>query len=279
MRRVRPVLVIAALLLALPAAVQAANPPRSVLFAVDADSGGLTPVHGAKHTYRLTLEGVDGRAVAFDDRPARSSRPIVLQRMIDKLFAHGQAPPNAAVNATLSDGRQALMPVELGAPRYSLKSRTLTFVVRALRYQGDARHKETVTLPRRFGATALFIDNCCTAPLDDIPVYVFNTSDQTIELGVNFGANTFIAGTGAFMGWGPTSNGGITFSPDGAGQGVLSYGNNYLTVQDGSQEQNLAVSVPSGTPVASLQLYLFYAPATGLWHYSLLNNGELIASG
>jgi hypothetical protein len=234
-------------------------------------------VSGKPRTYRLTLAGVDGRGLAFDDRPERSSRPIAMRFLLDKLFGHGQAPPNAAINATLRDGRQALMPVELGSPRYRPAARTLSFVVRELRYEGDPSARESVVLPRRFGATSLFIDDCCTAPSGESPVTVFNPGPDPLTVTVNFGQPFSVSGTGSSTGWSPgTPNAEPSFSQQ-PGQGVFGPGSNTVQVQSANgQAGTLDVVVPS-TAVDSLQLYLFGGP--GGWHWTLCDDGVAVASG
>lgn len=269
-------------LLAGPGAAAAAAEAETatVLFALDAREGSLTPVKGKKQTYDLTLRGVDGVALSFDDRPARHVGTIRLQRMLDELFANGQAPPNAAVNASVRGNQQALMGVQLRAPRYSRAKRTLRFrVLELIQKKGASKRDLTdVVLPRHFGRTALFIDDCCWAGQS---VTVFNTNSLSVSVQVNNGPPFGIEGTGPYVGWVPQapSSGGPSFSNSTPAPNLLAPGVNYVSVTPiGSvQPVTFPVVIPNSVQIISLQLYLFSTYNSVQW--TVCNNGQPIASG
>lgn len=266
-----------------PATAAQANGATSVLFALDAQDGSLVPVKGQRGTFTLTLRNVDSRALAFDDRPGRQVGTIRVQKMIDQLFVPGQAPPNAAVNADERGGGQALMGVQLGSPRYSARGRTLRFRVRQLiQTPGAARNSRVDTLlPRRFGSTALFIDDY-GQPGGAQPT-IFNTGQLALTVSVNNGSQFSIAGTGAFIGWTPQqpASGGPSWTPAGErAPNVLGPGLNWVTVTpEGSLRPfTMTVNIPSNVDFASLQLYLFVNPS-GDAQWTLMNSGEYVTSG
>jgi hypothetical protein len=266
-----------------PATAAEANDATSVLFALDAQEGSLVPVKGKGGTFTLTLRNVDSRALAFDDRPGRQVGTIRVQKMIDQLFVPGQAPPNAAVNADVRGGGQALMGVQLGSPRYSARGRTLRFRVRQLvQRPGAARDSRVDTvLPRRFGSTALFIDDY-GQPGGSQPT-IFNTGLLALTVSVNNGSQFSIAGTGAFIGWTPQqpTSGGPRWIPAGErAPNALSPGLNWVTVTpEGSVRPfTMTINIPSNVDFASLQLYLFVNPS-GDAAWTLMNNGEYVTSG
>ena len=266
-----------------PATAAQANGATSVLYALDAHDGSLVPVKGKRGTFTLTLRKVDSRALAFDDRPGRQVGTIRVQKMIDQLFVAGQAPPNAAVNADVPGGAQALMGVQLDSPRYSARAQTLRFRVRQLVQQPGAAHdsRTDTVLPRRFGSTALFIDDY-GQPGGAQPT-IFNTGELALTVSVNNGAEFSIAGTGSWIGWTPqqpTSGGpGWTAAGERA-PNVLGPGLNWVTVTpEGSLRPfTMAVNIPSNVEFASLQLYLFVNPS-GAAEWTLMNNGEYVTSG
>lgn len=261
------------------AAHAAETEATSVLFALDADEGSLVPVKGKKGTFTLTLRKVNARALAFDDRPGRNVGTIRVQKLIDELFVSGQAPPNAAVNAEV-DGDQALMGVQLNSPRYSARTRTLRFRARQLVQEPGAAPDSRVdtVLPRRFGHTALFIDNCCGAA--STGATVFNTSTLDMVVQINNGAQFGISGTGPFAGWTPQqpTSGGPTFNQAGPpAPGVLAPGVNYLTITPSGSVESLSfpIEIPQSVRFTSLQLYLsFNASGTVAW--TLTNNGTYV---
>jgi hypothetical protein len=265
-----------------PATAAQAQDATSVLFALDAQQGSLVPVKGKRGTFTLTLRDVDSRALAFDDRPGRQVGTVRVQKMIDGLFVPGQAPPNAAINAELRDGTQALMGVQLGSPRYSARADTLRFRVRQLDQRpGTAPGGRVDTvLPRRFGSTALFIDDY--GQRGGSEVTVFNTAQVGLSVSVNDGSPFSIGGTGPNNGWTPRqpTGGTPTFSPASPSQNVLGPGGNFILVtpEGSATPQGMQINVPAGINVVSLQLYLSISPS-GRPAWTLLNNGEYVASG
>jgi len=257
-------------------------PASSVLFALDAREGSLAPVKGKKQTYNLTLRGVDKIALSFDDRPGKTVGTIRVKSMIEKLFLKGQAPPNAAVNADVPGTKQALMGVRLGSPRYSSRTRTLRFRVQELIQRKGSRgerQRTDVVLPRRFGRTALFIDNCCGAAQ---AVTVFNTNVLGLTVQVNNGPQFSIAGTGAYSGWTPQAPtfGGPTFSNASPSPNTFGPGTNYVTMTPIGSVQPLSfpISIPASVQFTSLQLYIGFN-SNNVVQWTLFNNGQLVTSG
>lgn len=147
---------------AVTAPAHAASPRASLLFVQNADGGSLTPVKGRTGTYTLRLRGVDAHALYFSDRPERDTGVIAQPALLDRLFS-GSTPPNAAVEILGGTKRQDVMALELSQPRYERAKRTLTYRARSLKEvsNGLAHFDDRLdaTLPRRFGAVSLFIDN------------------------------------------------------------------------------------------------------------------------
>lgn len=165
-------LTLALLALASPAA-NAAQPlglpaDASVLFSLTADRGTLTPTK-SKGRFVLTLRAVDRRAVWFTDRPARKTGAIRAGTLFGAWARLGftSSAPNAVL--TVLGGRRSAdaVALELGTPRYDAKARTVRFAARALPGAtgglAHLRSKVDRAVPRRFGETALFIDDVDTA--------------------------------------------------------------------------------------------------------------------
>jgi hypothetical protein len=271
-----------ALLGALLVLLVIAGPARaepSVLFALDASRGTLVPASKAGQ-YELTLHGVSSPALFFQNRPGNEQGLISVPVMFRRLFAGGQSAPNAVINAVDRHGRQALMGVKLSPPRYDVRRHVLRVrVARLVQGAGAVRAggRTDVLLPRRFGDTAMFIDDCCArAAL----VSVFNPTQSTQAVQVNGGATFSIAPAGAYNGWAPyAASTPPAYSPSGgAGPGVLAPGDNFVRVSSpagGTVE--FIVRIPTGVAFISLQLYLFTTPAGGTW--ILANNGAFVATG
>ncbi|MEZ5101619.1 MAG: hypothetical protein R3C15_17830 [Thermoleophilia bacterium] len=247
----------------------------SRLVALDAGSGTLVPIPGTRGAFRLTLHDVRPTALAFDDRPGLEQGVITVERMLDGLFVEGQPGPNAAIDAIVGDGELELMGVKLERPRYDRATATLRFRVQRLRQErrlGVGTRTDTV-LPRAFGRTALFVDNCCATRQS---VTVFNTSPLSIQVSVNNGP--FSAIQGAFPGaWTPQS---ATFPFSLAPQqpNVLAYGTNLVAIvpTGAIAPVTVAIAVPSALNVTSLQLYVSLDGSGGV-EWVLLNGGVFVS--
>jgi hypothetical protein len=168
-RRVCAALAVVAVPLAVPAVAPAAeegntkNPQREYLFVQNARSGTFVPVAGRAGRYTLTLRGVDRHALYFSDRPSRETGVIPQEALIGALYRPDMPAPNAAI--TLSNGGEDadVVAVELTHPRYDAKRHTLRYDARRLRAPSSGlRHLDDRldrSLPRRFGAVSLFIDD------------------------------------------------------------------------------------------------------------------------
>ncbi|MBJ7520778.1 MAG: hypothetical protein JHC84_13865 [Solirubrobacteraceae bacterium] len=140
-----------------PSAVAAA--PPSLLFSHEAANGTAAPVSGKPGEWNITLRGVPGRALAFEDRPGRLSAPVPMTTMLRSSFTAGGVPPNASLSLTTRPGkRPVLLAVELLNGRYDGKRDTVRYRVRKLASAGKA-----VQIPRRFSAAAVFIDDAGSA--------------------------------------------------------------------------------------------------------------------
>ena len=82
-----------------PRAPASPRPIRSVtfLFVQNAAAGRLDPVAHERGVFTLTLQRVDPHVLFFTDRPVHESGVIPTADMIQGLFAHGIAAPNASV--------------------------------------------------------------------------------------------------------------------------------------------------------------------------------------
>lgn len=171
-------------------AAQAAAPaqPASLLFVQNARGGSFVPLAGRPGRYRLTLRGVDPHTVYFSDRPRRLTGTTDTGTVLDGLFGPGRgAPPNAVVELAGGTAEHDTIAVELTKPRYDARRRTLSYVARGLRDSAldgrrlaTARERLDRSLPRRFGAVSLFVDdadwgNTCS-------VNVTNAAQSGIEI-------------------------------------------------------------------------------------------------
>src|SRR4051794_27193867 len=92
----------------------------SMLYALSAGSGTLTPEHGKGARYRLTFGHLDRSVVWFSDRPARRSGAFPNRALTEAWNGLGFAsdPPNAALVYTDASGRAGrTVIVELSHPR------------------------------------------------------------------------------------------------------------------------------------------------------------------
>jgi hypothetical protein len=138
-----------------PTAVAAEPTPPSLLFSHEAARGTAAPVSGKPGEWNITLRGVPGRALAFEDRPGRLSASVRVNSMLMSFFGSREVPPNASLSLTTRPGkRPALLAVELLNGRYDAKRDILRYRVRKLVSAGKA-----VRIPRRFSAAAVFIDD------------------------------------------------------------------------------------------------------------------------
>lgn len=134
-----------------------------LLFAVQAEQGTLKPVGRAR--FVLTLRGVAPQGVWFTDRPSRDSGALRVAPFLGAWRALGfRADPPNAVLALATGGRRAnAVALELGAPRWSARAKTVSFPVRPLRMvSAGLAHLDDeldARVPARFRAASLFIDD------------------------------------------------------------------------------------------------------------------------
>jgi microcystin-dependent protein len=139
-------------------------PDQALLFALQGDSGTLTPTPAAHGRFVLTLRHVPSQLLWFTDRPARSGGSISTASFVRAWTALGFAKqrPNAVIALRHGAKHANALAVELGRPVYNARTRQLKIHVRALRKADSdlARVGRGLDrrLPRRFGDTALFID-------------------------------------------------------------------------------------------------------------------------
>lgn len=101
--------------------------------------GTAAPVSGKPGKWNITLRGVPGRALAFEDRPGRLSASVPVNTMLRSFFGSREVPPNASLSLTTRpDKRPALLAVELLNRRYDAKRDILRYRVRKLVSAGKA---------------------------------------------------------------------------------------------------------------------------------------------
>lgn len=248
----------------------------SRLLALDAARGTLTAVPRRPGRFILTLHGVHASALWFDDRPGTHQGSQRVRTMLRELFVAGEADPNAAINALVPGVGQELMGVALHAPRYDARAGTLAFRVDRLARRGapGGPSRTDVVLPRRFGRTALLIDDCCGLASQ---VQVFNTTQLPLSVSVNNGVFTAVAAAAPAAMWLPGESvlGGIALSP---APGELALGENVLAVQaDGAAAPTvLDVSLPPSGGLDAVQIYLF-ATANG-FGATVVGDGSVVSS-
>lgn len=257
-----------------PAQAQAAEPQR--LFALDAARGTMTPVEGAPGMHRLVLDHVKARALYFTDRPAREVGTTAVEPMMRRLFAGDSPAPNGAINATAPHRGSVLMGVEIRAWHYDKRDNELVLRVRRLHEGGRtiAHVRDDTRLPRAFRDVSLFIDDCCDAAAT---ATVLNPGPLDASLSVNNGPLVDVPGAAAGS-WQPGSAT-LSYSPGSPTPGVLGPGTNSMMVVFSGAPSPIPfeVTIPSGVPISTLQLYFFSGPSSFSW--TLLSSGQLIASG
>lgn len=105
----------------------------SLLYALNAGAGRLTPMKGKGARYKLVLKGLDRNVTWFSDRPTRKSDSFPISGLAEawKGFGFTADPPNAALTYTDKSGNSGrTVIVELTDPRYA-KSK-LSFVARVI---------------------------------------------------------------------------------------------------------------------------------------------------
>jgi microcystin-dependent protein len=155
-RLLMAVLITAAALVAAPGAHAAQTQPLglpsgdSLLFVMQADSGSMAHVSGARYT--LTLRSTAQHTIYFADRPARDSGRVSTRTLIRNWKGLGFVadPPNAVLS-TSGTGPDDVV-IELGQPRSRENGRTLQIPVQVL----GRRH---LGLRKKFGSVSLFIDD------------------------------------------------------------------------------------------------------------------------
>lgn len=197
---------LAATLLSTCALVAVAAPPApaaSELFVQTAASATSTaPKHGR---VTLTLRDTPATVLAFDDRPVRRSRRLVLDRYLALWRQDFRTdPPNAALVGT-RDGRRSQTVVELlgarrirGGVRYTVRSR------------GG-------TPPRRLRDVSLFVDPYTTINALHFPMQTPSTAFEDIV--ITAGAPLVLAPEGGAM---LLVVGSLTFQPGGVFQARVS---------------------------------------------------------
>lgn len=279
MKRLRPFVIALAALAALFGVVHStqarATEPQD-LFALDAKEGTLTPVAGKPGVFSLVLEGVRGRAIFFTDRPAREVGTVVVRRMLQNLFADDSPDPNAAINVAAAGRGRLMMGVELLGWHLDVRDRRLALRVRHLpqggRTIGDVR--EDTILPRTFGDTSVFIDDCCSVTST---ATVFNPGQLDLSLSINNGFPVVVPASSPET-WLPGSKA-IEFSAGGPQPGALGPGDNYVVIlpSAGIAPITIPINLPGSIQFRSLQLYLFWSPSGVVW--TVLNGGQLVGSG
>jgi hypothetical protein len=139
------------------------------LFFQNATRGTLQKVRGTG-LYRLRLEGVSPQVTWFSDRPARDAGVIPVRGFVESWSGFGFSAdhPNAALTITGARSRGHSVVLELSGPRYTAARRTLRYIARPIRTAdgnlASFAPRRSARLPRRFGTSALFIDDA-TAPI------------------------------------------------------------------------------------------------------------------
>ncbi|HEV2067894.1 MAG TPA: hypothetical protein VGR08_13780 [Thermomicrobiales bacterium] len=125
-----------------------------------------TPSPGGGAEYLLTLQGHGGGTVYFSDRPERIFSEASTQAFLDGLGFSPANPPNAALVTQTEAGTDAVEVVELLNPTYDESTGMLTYGARILsEYEGEglahvAANRQDAELPKTFGRSSLFIDDC-----------------------------------------------------------------------------------------------------------------------
>lgn len=148
-------------------AASVASLPRdaSVLFALDARSGSLTPTPGHGGQYTLILRGIARGTTWFSDRPQRDAGSVTTRSLLGSWRRLGFVAdaPNAAV--VLDGGRAArdTVALELRLRGHDDARRTARFSARVLKGLGPGlshlNKRLDRRLPRHFAGASLFIDD------------------------------------------------------------------------------------------------------------------------
>jgi hypothetical protein len=147
----------------------AATPKRqkvSLLYVLNSKDGALRPTKKPRR-YILSLRALEPHVVWFSDRPARLSGSFPSAGFAAAWAGFGFAadPPNAALDYTDPAGRPRSAILELSHPRYSTRSRRLSFQARLIdpRSVHEANlHSHAIradrTPARRLRDASLFVD-------------------------------------------------------------------------------------------------------------------------
>ncbi len=147
------------------------------LFALTADTGSLADSGGGM--YKLSLQGVDDRMIAFADRPQREVQILPTAKFHaswTRIFEDD--PPNAVLvqHAPGAPQRQTSLVLELDNPVHSTAKGTITYRARILAEEDHPKRLHGVSTaalhdgapPQNFEDASLFIDAYPTAVNDQI---------------------------------------------------------------------------------------------------------------
>ncbi len=139
-----------------------ANRPTGTLYLLQSTTGSLERVHGQ---LRLSLTDPNRTVNTFEDRPARLGGTQSLGAFVRGWRrAFGHTPPNAALMIDRAPASHNVALLELRAPRYDGRHRTLSFAVRRLKLTRNV-HLRTIarqadrTVASQFRRSTLFIDS------------------------------------------------------------------------------------------------------------------------
>jgi hypothetical protein len=161
-RRVPPVAVLGALILALTAGAACAAPSGGTLFVQQAKGGSLIKRGGG---WQLVLREPASRTTTFSDRPARVGGSLSLAKLVSSWHADfGTDAPNAALEITDAPQARDVALLELSSPHYDASRGLLTFRARPLRTNSDPAlatlaHRADRGVHGGFGRASLSIDN------------------------------------------------------------------------------------------------------------------------
>jgi hypothetical protein len=151
-------------------ATPAGEGPPEVLYVQVATNGTFRPQPGAGGvTHELTLEGVTPHTVWFSDRPDRLVGTVRTADFATEPVFDVADPPNAALVAETAEG-EAVVVVELTAPRYEATAGTAIYRARVLGEEPDGRLRALAgrrterAVPEAFGPASLFVDQVACSP-------------------------------------------------------------------------------------------------------------------
>lgn len=224
-----------------------AAPADSDLYVQQAEGGTLT---GS----RLVLRGVSPQTTSFADRPLRASGVGSTAAFVAGWAqTFGDDPPNAALQMGRAPQSRDVAELELRAPRYDPRKRTLTYTVRRLPSTGSSASggpaQRSRSGTRSFGRATLFIDDG-TSPEFNVTIMVSGTGPATVSLALNNATFDYNAPSN------PTT--GTTVSVGGATGPTGVYVVGMLPAQ-------LTVNLPPGVsqPLSATLLTVITAPASG----------------